>query len=260
VKKLLVCMFFVTMLVILGDSAQALTVLDGSYYDISSTRMVVNNTTITYGKALILESSNMSADKPTLLFFGGIGERSSARATAKLLEGVTTFDSWNVCAIAVARDKGKINEWKEVATSLREYISARVQEGKIDPKNIWIDVYSNGAAGGFYSTLELHGMLTFLPDGTTSELQIRELTFIEGSLTGIIKSPQIEQLLGMGIEVTMYVSKGSTYKLSAHGRELVKEFKNRENFTGILVDHGHGNGIVELVSKVYRNHEAEEWL
>ena len=208
------------------------------------------------GKALILETPNMSKEKPTLLFFGGKGERSSARKTAKLLENVTVYENWNVCYIAVSRDNGYIREWRDVADSLYYYIEQRIKEKKINPYNIYIDGYSNGSAGAFYTTLKLHNMRLILDD-VTATVKVRELTLIEGTLPGIIKPPQIEQILSMNIPMTLYVSAGSSYNLSAHGRDLVKKFKNRENFTGILVDHGHGSAIVALVSNAYGNHTTD---
>lgn len=259
VKKTCICVtLFFMMTVIFLSSAQAITVIKVPVeeHHVSNTNLM-DNEPFAYDKALILESANLSSEKPTLFFFGGIGERSSAKKTAELLKGTDAYEDWNVVAVAVVKDRKTIREWEEVADSLCLYVLERVMQGKIDPQNIWIDTYSNGTGGGLYTSLKLHNMLTLLPDQTIAKVKVQELTMIEGTLTGIVKSPQIEQLLQMGIPVTLYVSSTASSELSANGRKLIKEFNGRENFTGILVNHGHGNKIVSLVSESYGNHQND---
>lgn len=213
------------------------------------------------GRASILEKEEMGNDRATLFFFGGKRERSSPKDTANLLKDIAVLDGWNVTAIAIHRDPESrpISIWKEVAKDLVDYVTTRVHEGKIDPSRIYLDGYSNGSAGAYYATLALQGKSVVMPDGSTVPIEVKRLTLIEGTLRGIIKSAQVEEILSLGIPLTLYVSRGSTYNLSEHGRKLVREFSGTPGFTGIMVDHGHGSAIVKLVyEEPYRNHWKEE--
>lgn len=252
-----------TVLIFIFIPVQAVTVISGGSSELSDATTSTTLTTniiewrqVNHGKALIMENANMSSEKPTLIFFGGAGERASTQETVKLLEGTSAFENWNVCCVAVANDHGKMDEWKDVARSLKEYVLQRVRDGKINPENIWIDGYSNGGAGAYYATLELHN-LPVVFNGTIKMMKVSELTLVEASLKGIFSSNVIENLLSMGIKVSMFVSTTSNYTLSAHGRDLVRRFNSYENFTGVLVEHGHGNAIVSLVANRYENHSND---
>ena len=213
-----------------------------------------------YGKASIYEIGNISYEKSTILFFGGIQERESVKKTYNLLKNVD-LSAFNLVCVAVYRDSADhpMDAWKTVAEGVYEYLTDRVNQGKINPDWIFIDGYSNGGAGAYYTALKVNNTQTTDLFGS-SVIKIKRLTLIEGTLEGVIREKAIQELLEKNIPVFLYVSKTSDYNLSKHGRSLLKKYCTYKNFSGMLVDHGHGNRICSLVYEApYYNHRFDSY-
>lgn len=225
----------------------------------ASAESVTTTTRIGYSTN-VLEVGEFSPDKPTLLFFGGKQDRDSTKKTYRLIEDVQQLERWNVICVAIRNDPESkpISIWRHVADDLKSYIESCVAEGRINPKMIWIDGYSNGGAGAYYTTLALQQMPVRLPNGDATMVEVQKMTLIDGTLEGIIKDAQVQEILGMGVQLTLYVAAKTSYSLSAHGRDLVSRYTGTDGFTGILVDHSHGSGIVALTyADGYGNHRYD---
>lgn len=216
--------------------------------DASASSSIEGYTISKKGKAVVAERVTNSPEKPTLLFFGGSGERKYIENTVKILQDKDLLEDWNVICIAINKcDTDDVKEWRQCVEDAVPLIVAQMQEGKIKPQ-IYVDGFSLGGYGAYLMALALQGLTIEREDGAVVEIAVQEVTFLDGAVTNVICEAEIQNLLNANIHVVIYATT-SEKRISQNSRELAKTFENIQRVTSVILDVSHGNALKEAYAE-----------
>jgi len=212
-----------------------------------------------YDDAVILEHGEFSYNKPTLILFGGVGERDSIDKTYRLVDKVPTIENCNLVCVALYNDqtRGKVEDWISVCDGVYEFLIDKITAGVLNPSNIYIDGYSNGGAGAYFCFQKLHN--TYVTIGNyKSRILVKKVTFIDGAYNNVITDDAILDIIESGTLVCIYVAGLSNYNISKNGLKLLNEFGCNSSVDGEVLECGHGQKITKLIyEEPYNNHEQD---